>query len=98
MLGLDESTPRGIIILGIISGLGAIGQLVMDLAGQYIIILGNVLQAETALYAYIFYALVSVGITYGFLKLKRDAFYLSILWFLWGAAKGESLRVCRCNG
>ncbi|WP_340818244.1 hypothetical protein [Methanolobus sp. WCC4] len=90
MLGLDRSKPRGIIILGILIGIGAIGQLIMGLTGQSIAILGGVLQADAALFAYMFYALVSAGISYGFLKLKKTVFYLSILWFLWGATNGTS--------
>ncbi|WP_135609734.1 hypothetical protein [Methanococcoides sp. AM1] len=90
MLGLDDSKPRGIIILGILFGLGAVLQIIFSFTGYPLYVMGYSLQSGFAIYVYLLYALVSVSLAYGFLKLKKVAFYFAILWFLWGAANGIS--------
>lgn len=88
MLGMDESKPRGILILGILFGLGAVFQLILGFTGQPFYLLGQPLQGEVTVYVYLLFALVSIGLAYGFLKLKRVAFYAAILWFSWSAVNG----------
>jgi hypothetical protein len=88
MLGMDESRPRGIIVLGILIGLGAVFQLVLGFTGQPLYVLGSSLQTGFTVYAYLLYALVSGVIAYGLLTLRKAVFYLAVLWYLWAAVNG----------
>ncbi|KGK98251.1 hypothetical protein LI82_11075 [Methanococcoides methylutens] len=90
MLGLNDSKPRGIIILGIFVGLSAVLQLFCGFAGYPLYIQGYALQSGFVFYVYFLYALISVSLAYGFLKLKKVVFYPAIFWFLWGTANGIS--------
>lgn len=93
MLGLDETKPRGIVILGILIGLGAISQLFMAITGTNAYFLGHSLNMPLSTTVYIFYAVVSVVLAYGMIGLKRSALYLSIPWFLWGTGNGIMIYV-----